>query len=469
MKIPKFVFYFDNLEGKKAYSKKYIPNGLPKHYFEGKFPDTWYMKRGYNLYCGLLSLADYVGLNYEIKKTLTKVDPPTENTYNWYVIDVTGCADYTLVRPYIHCLKNISHNTLKWIDKNDVNIMIWYGEESQLKDFVYNWILPGIEKVINKIKHVSPINKSKVYFMSGNIGLTKMLANWHPKYDWKMADIGIFDVLFHKRTNMKDTASGRDIKVINKNIDIIKDKERSKYFTSFNGAIKQHRLYWVAEAHRRNLVEKGHMSFLGRYNALRGGNKFSSIAEYPYVVKSYCNVETDVDILEKYIRQIYSKIPIMLDMTNEEINHSGNDWSLPYEYVQDAYFSVVTESYNSSQDDTRSLHITEKSYKSFVNLQPFIILGDKHNLKYLRNQGYQTFPEFFDESYDEIDDGLERLFFCIEQIDILCQKPLEEVRELYQSVWKKLENNRHKFLNYNFNKKIEKILTKESFYSGSEY
>jgi hypothetical protein len=45
--------------------------------------------------------------------------------------------------------------------------------------------------------------------------------------------------------------------------------------------------------------------------------------------------------------------------------------------------------------------ITEKIARPLATGKPFVLLGARHSLQSLRNQGFQTFHEFIDESYDE--------------------------------------------------------------------
>ena len=51
-------------------------------------------------------------------------------------------------------------------------------------------------------------------------------------------------------------------------------------------------------------------------------------------------------------------------------------------------------------------HLTEKTFKPIVMQQPFIIQSCKGSLEYLRRYGFKTFADFWDESYDEADDGV---------------------------------------------------------------
>jgi hypothetical protein len=79
-------------------------------------------------------------------------------------------------------------------------------------------------------------------------------------------------------------------------------------------------------------------------------------------------------------------------------------------------------------------------------LKPFILLAPPHCLKYLKESGYQTFDQFWDESYDSIEDHGERLKKVLELIKSLLDKPIEELHELYEQMMPVLEFNREKYL-----------------------
>ena len=114
-------------------------------------------------------------------------------------------------------------------------------------------------------------------------------------------------------------------------------------------------------------------------------------------------------------------------------NHRTSDVS----HFKDSYFSVVTES-NFLSDDNDEEHdysgecmfITEKTYRALC-FHPTIIAGNKGILKYLKKIGFATFPNFFDESYDDIENRWERFEFIIKEIDKILSKSPEEVRDLY--------------------------------------
>jgi hypothetical protein len=74
--------------------------------------------------------------------------------------------------------------------------------------------------------------------------------------------------------------------------------------------------------------------------------------------------------------------------------------------------------------------------------QPFIIYSNVNALKFIKERGYKTFPEIFDESYDSIEDDGLRLKVVCEEIERISRLPIEECFELYESVKDKLIYNR---------------------------
>lgn len=72
-------------------------------------------------------------------------------------------------------------------------------------------------------------------------------------------------------------------------------------------------------------------------------------------------------------------------------------------------FSVVSESYmRTASLISMGTEVSEKIFKPLSYYHPFVTFSSQHTLKYLHEQGFETFPELFDESYDLIFDDRER-------------------------------------------------------------
>jgi len=108
---------------------------------------------------------------------------------------------------------------------------------------------------------------------------------------------------------------------------------------------------------------------------------------------------------------------------------------------QDTWVSLITES--SYFDYECSVFISEKTFKPIACMQPFIIVGSKHTLKYLRKLGYRTFNRFIDESYDNCDDNT-RFSAIIKSLEKI--KQIEDKISWLRSMREILEHNHRVFL-----------------------
>jgi len=123
-------------------------------------------------------------------------------------------------------------------------------------------------------------------------------------------------------------------------------------------------------------------------------------------------------------------------------------------YYDDSYFSIIPET-------PTGVFITEKTTKVLYHGHPFIMfnLVDEASdldsetitvgaLKQLRDWGFETFPELFDESYDELpcSDKKLRLENLINNIDRLNKMKHEEGYKLCDSVYEKCVHNQKTLL-----------------------
>jgi hypothetical protein len=77
-----------------------------------------------------------------------------------------------------------------------------------------------------------------------------------------------------------------------------------------------------------------------------------------------------------------------------------------------------------------------------IYFHPFIVWGNPGTLKTLKDLGFETFPEFFDESYDSVKNSESRMKMILNDVKRLCEMPIEEIHDLYQSVIPKLIHNK---------------------------
>jgi hypothetical protein len=97
------------------------------------------------------------------------------------------------------------------------------------------------------------------------------------------------------------------------------------------------------------------------------------------------------------------------------------------EWYDNTCFSFVSESFISLIDD--HVLISEKTYKPIAFYHPFLILGPKGILKALKDQGFETFENLFDESYDVEPNWVKRLNCLTHNVMHFVKQPYDAVTQ----------------------------------------
>ena len=120
-----------------------------------------------------------------------------------------------------------------------------------------------------------------------------------------------------------------------------------------------------------------------------------------------------------------------------DINNWATQRYFNPEWYDDTCFSFVSESIVSN----RIMFITEKTYKPISFYHPFMTLGPMGILNALKTQGFETFENLFDESYDLEPNWLKRL-------DSLVNNTKQFVKQPYDAVTQqKIAHNHAHFFN----------------------
>ena len=88
--------------------------------------------------------------------------------------------------------------------------------------------------------------------------------------------------------------------------------------------------------------------------------------------------------------------------------------------------------------------------------KPFIIFGSKNYLEYLRQMGFRTFSDFWNEDYDGYE-GPERFKKILELIDQLAIKSRDELESMYWDMTYTLDHNYRLLNSQSYNTKITEL------------
>jgi hypothetical protein len=135
-----------------------------------------------------------------------------------------------------------------------------------------------------------------------------------------------------------------------------------------------------------------------------------------------------------------------IDQVNEPFISNGSQTINCIPQLMESFLHVVTETCFWD----KKFHLTEKIFKPIVAKQPFLLIGCAQNLKYLRSYGFKTFDKWWDESYDEIEDPIERLNAVVAVIKKICSYENRYLESMLYEMQEVLEFNFNLFYNKSF-------------------
>jgi hypothetical protein len=119
---------------------------------------------------------------------------------------------------------------------------------------------------------------------------------------------------------------------------------------------------------------------------------------------------------------------------------SHNFWlsqKIPYDLYNLAYLNIVTET------ETHDLfYMSEKISKSLFLGMPFLVLGCQGYLRYLKELGFKTYSDLIDESYDDINQSLERSNAIVDILDEFTRWPESKKKSFLQKAYPISMHNR---------------------------
>jgi hypothetical protein len=115
----------------------------------------------------------------------------------------------------------------------------------------------------------------------------------------------------------------------------------------------------------------------------------------------------------------------------------------PMSVWQKCFLNVISETKWNNE-----YFITEKTYKPIIGLRPFILVGNPGTLKYLEENGFYTFEEYWNVNFREQLTDKDIINATVKVIDQICQMSSNEILNLYKEMLPKLIHNRNRFFEH---------------------
>lgn len=388
-----------------------IPNSIPEKYrtLEDKH------KAGGVADKYLENMLDQVGIPYKCF---------THETWNgelaWYIVQIAWIDQATI---YHNVFEHIDDKTLALIRNEDcpIKLLLSFPTEG------FSLKMPRFMDILDFCIKDKAIPTSQVKFVFGDLNIKKnysWFASDHGGKGWAW-DLDVYGMnsfelsYYHECELMYWKNSGKlalTPEQINKQL-ISREEfvesvnvKRPKKFLFRNANPRVHRIYFAAELLRNECLDDGIVSFVNRYfTPVVNVGEFNSFRPI------------DARQTEHYAGKFLAKTPIIHDMDSDSIGEGLNQRFLIKQHYLDTYFSLIMETTFEDAEPENVLFLTEKIYQPMLNYHPFMVAGNPGLLKALKDDGYATFPELFDESYDSIPAKSTRAKILLDQTFAWCK------------------------------------------------
>jgi hypothetical protein len=279
----------------------------------------------------------------------------------------------------------INFNILEDIRNNRCKIVLLMQHEGNVGSSHLNFKLENFNKWCDLVK----IPYKNVYLIHGNLKFSDM--DYKKNVNINVIPISVFDSWIYDK-KFKYT---------------IADYTGDKIFLNYNRQPRDHRLLFVCELLRHDLLDKGIVSFNTAQNLNIKGAEHS-ILNYNHLLK-----DASAILINKYNGVLHTDTK-----GNENLAININ-----LKHHVDSFISVVSETWIFED----MIFFSEKTWKPIMLGHPFILIGNPGSLAELKSMGYKTFDKWINEKYDENLPLIQRYNIILSELKKFTEKSKDEL------------------------------------------
>ena len=290
---------------------------------------------------------------------------------------------------------HMSGHTLQQIRTGKGFILI----ELAVEAYIDNLILTNMHHYFN-VSLGLPMNK--IIYMTGCMNAKQIYDEWCQRNNIPDRPDQRMHVISFPSSQAIFSRQVRQNELIEPNYDVNSVPE--KLFLSFNRRFRQHRLNLSMAMNKHNLIERCYWAL----------NKTDPESPRPFLDEVDVNSNLYLELKPDDAVNLYNKLPLVIDGETEIGQMCADREMATRKFYTNSLISLVTE----TNFREPNVSLTEKSFKPVKEKHPFIIVGSAFSLQSMRELGFKTFSDFWDESYDTIQNHNQRMLailnLCIE-------------------------------------------------------
>jgi len=277
-------------------------------------------------------------------------------------------------------LCNLDYKTIQKAKKRGKYIVL----DSTKEGFSTIYSMPNIKLIYSMIEQFG-LMPSKVIYVTMNLIEQENVANWAKKNNVEPVHVFSRPFLILDAINSDMKTGTSDVQLSRVKEQVYKRKEIDKLVLNLNGRFRPYRSDFAFYLGTSEISQHILLSHLDKFNRKSSTVNFS-------------------DRTPKQKKRWSEKTPIIIDntMRHRFLHHTTSNLhnQTIFELVNE---TLVEDWYQTSRE------YSEKTFKPITQFQPFLIYGQKGCNLYLKNLGFRPYHDWFDLSFDEIDDPIDRM------------------------------------------------------------
>lgn len=282
--------------------------------------------------------------------------------------------------------------------------------------------ISNIHRNISNMTSGPNVDPSQIIYLSNSLIAEDENAHWN-KYNQPEHELKVYSLLY-------DCLSA---KVLYPNRKISADtleETKSKnmhYFLKLNRSVKFERDLTTAFLIKTDLMSKSLVSH--RHADPAWGKNYGLSPEVSEFVE-FCSDR----------KALAEALPLDIDLSDTINRTQGYDANLKYDHqhYDKTFMSIVCSPF---PERTNSIQCSASTIYPMYFYHPFILIGNRHSIKKLKEHGFKTFSKWFDESYDEEECMLTRMMMACKEIKRLGRLPPSTWRKMIKEMTPVLEHN----------------------------
>ena len=302
--------------------------------------------------------------------------------------------------------------------------------------------------IYKHIKEKYSIPEEKILYLGGNLKL-KEEAKKLNLLERNFLGIDIFQTASQKYYHIHNPSFGKQ------ELKNLISKPKEKEFILRNGCARPHRVFLASYLKASGLLDKAYFSWLDFYGH---SPIYLDKLLFRDTMRTFNPGDIDIESLYSSYSNICENSPYTLDILPEQGGPTGAQSNFDMKFTFASNFSLVTETlFDENQDKVK--FITEKVYQCFSYYHPFLLVGCPGTYEYLHKNGFETYPEIFDESFDSIQDPKLRMSEILKNLKNFLNNDFSDILSSDYMIDKHL-HNKSLFLQKGYNNSLKQDLTK---------